>query len=376
MFFFGIVLLVVFTLMQVYVFGRAASVPFIARRFSRRSVFVIGLTLWVAFFAGRSVEHSYSGPIVSYLELFGMCWLAALFLIFFCLLVADIVTGFGLLFPKLAPALRGWALIAGCLLSSFALIQGMRPPVVRSYEVELPRLPVQYDGTIAVVISDTHLGSLIGETWLAARVAQIRRLKPDLIFLLGDIFEGHGRPAGAMLADLRQLSAPMGLWAVPGNHEWWGSGAGMDVLQEAGFQVLQNRWSEVRPGLTLIGVQDLTMTHRHGNSGADPLGNALPGLPAASASILLSHSPLQARRAADAGVGLMLCGHTHGGQIWPFSYLVRLSYSMMGGRYGVNGMTVIVCRGTGTWGPRMRLWLPGEILKITLRSPGRHMSGN
>jgi predicted MPP superfamily phosphohydrolase len=132
--------------------------------------------------------------------------------------------------------------------------------------------------------------------------------------------------------------------------------------------VLQNRWVRVRPGLVLAGVDDLTRHSRSGVPG-DPLAKALAGLPSGSAVILLSHSPLQAERAAVAGAGLMLCGHTHGGQIWPFNYLVGLRYPMIAGRYAVGGTTVIVTRGAGTWGPRMRLWLPGEILRITLRSP-------
>ena len=97
---------------------------------------------------------------------------------------------------------------------------------------------------------------------------------------------------------------------------------------------------------------------------------ALSGRPP-GATVFLSHTPWETEKAAGAGAGLMLSGHTHGGQIWPFSYMVRLRYPLLGGRYDVNGMTVIVCRGTGTWGPRMRLWRPGEILRITLRSPGK-----
>ncbi len=84
--------------------------------------------------------------------------------------------------------------------------------------------------------------------------------------------------------------------------------------------------------------------------------------------ILMSHSPLEAVRASEAGVDLMLSGHTHGGQIWPFNYLVRLNNPFVAGRYQVGGTAVIVSRGTGTWGPRMRLWRRGEILKIVLRS--------
>ena len=95
---------------------------------------------------------------------------------------------------------------------------------------------------------------------------------------------------------------------------------------------------------------------------AQALAGVTPG-----ATILLSHTPWQAEKAARAGVGLMLSGHTHGGQIWPFGYLVRRVYPLLAGQYDVDGMAVIVCRGTGTWGPPMRLWPPGEILRVTLR---------
>ena len=85
----------------------------------------------------------------------------------------------------------------------------------------------------------------------------------------------------------------------------------------------------------------------------------------------MSHTPWQAETAADAGVGLMLSGHTHGGQIWPLDYMIQRRYPLLEGRHDVGGMTVIVCRGTGTWGPRMRLWEPGEILRVTLRRKGK-----
>ncbi|MCJ7596519.1 MAG: metallophosphoesterase, partial [Desulfobacterales bacterium] len=116
-------------------------------------------------------------------------------------------------------------------------------------------------------------------------------------------------------------------------------------------------------------VDDLTARRRNGQGG-EPISQALVGRPP-GATILLSHTPWQAERIAKAGVGLMLSGHTHGGQIWPFDYLVRSRYPLLEGRYEVNGMTVIVCRGTGTWGPRMRLWRPSEILSVTFRGKGK-----
>lgn len=91
--------------------------------------------------------------------------------------------------------------------------------------------------------------------------------------------------------------------------------------------------------------------------------------------MLLSHSPLEVDRAARAGEGLMLAGHTHGGQVWPFDYLVRRWYPLLEGRYEVEGMTAIVSRSAGSWGPRMRLWAPGEIARITLRAGGGRLDG-
>ncbi len=144
----------------------------------------------------------------------------------------------------------------------------------------------------------------------------------------------------------------------------------MSLFEEVSFKLLRNGWAEVGPGFVLAGVDDLTTRRRNGQDG-DPIWQALVGRPPGS-TILLSHTPWQAERAAKAGVGLMLSGHTHGGQIWPFDYLVSRLYPLLEGRYEIDGMTVIVCRGTGTWGPRMRLWRPSEILRVTLRGKGKN----
>jgi predicted MPP superfamily phosphohydrolase len=355
------------TLLQAYVFWRAASVPMIKRCVPRWVLVALGVALWAGLFLSFYLGHGGSGAVARVLELFGMTWLAVLFLAFVALLVTDVITGFGFLLPRLAPRLRGWALLAACVLSVFALVQGMRPPVVRDYQVRLVGLPANLDGTVLVALSDLHLGSLLGERWLAARVAQVRALRPDIVVLLGDLLEGHGQAEGDLLADFRRLSAPLGVWAVTGNHESHGGrSTSARLLEATGFQVLHDRWAEVRPGLILAGVDDLTSRRRAG-LGGDPIREALAGRPP-GATILLSHTPWEAEKAAAAGAGLMLCGHTHGGQIWPFDYLTRTVYPLLGGRYEVEGMPVIVCRGTGTWGPRMRLWRPSEILRVTLRT--------
>jgi predicted MPP superfamily phosphohydrolase len=362
---FGIVLLSVITVMHIYVFWRGASVPLLQRHVPRRFLLAAGALLWTGFFFGRIIGHNGTGAFARALELFGMNWMAVLFLLFISLLAMDIITGFGFLLPRLAPSLRGLALVAGGIMSLIALVQGLRPPVVKNYDVYLPDLAEEMEGKVVVAMSDLHLGSLLGEKWLEARVNQVRELQPDCVVLLGDLFEGHGRPQGQLLPALRRLSAPLGVWVVPGNHEFHGgNNTGITLVPDAGFHLLRNSWAEVRPGFLLAGVDDLTAVRRSGQSG-DLLARALADRPS-GATILLSHTPWQADQAAKAGVGLMLSGHSHGGQIWPFGYLVKRFYPLLAGRYEVGGMTVIVCRGTGTWGPRMRLWRPGEIIQVKL----------
>ena len=355
--------------MHVYVFWRISSVPFLRRHVSRKFLIGTGVFFWAVFSFGRFFGHGGTGVLARTLELLGMEWMAVMFLSTVSLLAIDLVTGFGLLLPRLAPSLRGLALVAGGVLSLVAVVQGLRPPVVQEYEVRLPGLPHEVDGTVLVAMSDLHVGTLLGKQWLDARVAQVQAERPDIVVLLGDIFEGHGEPQEELLQVLHGLSAPLGVWAVLGNHEFHGRDmTGTPLMYIDGVRVLNNSWAEVRPGLILAGVDDLTANHRSG-LGGDPVSEALKGRPM-GATILLSHTPWQAEKAAAAGASLMLSGHTHGGQIWPFGYLVQRVYPLLEGRYYVDGMTVIVCKGTGTWGPRMRLWRPAEILRVKLRSEG------
>jgi predicted MPP superfamily phosphohydrolase len=365
---FGTILISACTFMHIYVFWRAASVPFLDRHVPRKILIGAAVILWAVFFFGRVIGHGGTGVLTGTLEFLGMNWMGFLFLIFIPLLVIDLATLFGFLMPRLSLPMRGWAFLVGVALSVIALFQGLRPPIIQKHEVAVPGLPKAMDGTVLVALSDMHLGSQLSERWLAARIAQVKAQRPDLVVLLGDIFEGHGPPEDQLIVTLKQLSAPLGIWAVSGNHEFHGGGD-MRLMEKAGFELLRNRWENVRPGLVLVGVDDLTARHRRGQIG-DPISRALAGRPL-GATILLSHTPWQAERAAKAGVGLMLCGHTHGGQIWPFDYLARSRYPLLEGRYEMSGMTVIVCRGTGTWGPRMRLWSPSEILRVTLREKGK-----
>jgi len=365
---FGTVLLIAATVMHLYVFWRAASIP-VVRRLSAKQIVGLGACLWLTVPLARYWGHRASGELPAAVELVGMNWLATVFLVFVSMLAVDVATGFGLLFKRWAPALRGVALLAGVLLAVVACIQGMRSPVVTHHEVELAELPPELDGTVLVAVSDLHLGTQMGTRWLEGVVASIRAEQPDLVVLLGDIYEGRTGLRDEWLELFRTLTPPLGTWAVLGNHDLHEE-AGVEVskLEQVGVRVLRDRAALAAPGLVLAGVADLTRGERRG-SAEQSVAKALSNRPQ-GATLLLSHSPWRADQAARAGARLMLSGHTHGGQVWPFGALVATRYPLLAGRYQVEGMTVLVCRGTGTWGPRMRLWQPGEIMRVTLRSKG------
>jgi len=351
-------LLLVSALVLAYVAWRTASVPRLAG-WPRRRIGLVFAGVWALMVLGGILGHESSGVGATWLALAGMTLLGLLFLGFISLLAVDLATGFGLWCRAWAPRLRGWALLSALGLAGIASVQGLRPPEVVDYEVRLTGLPPEQDGLVVVALSDLHLGTILGPDWLASRVAQVQALNPDLVVLLGDIFEGHGHPDARSIGVLRRLQAPLGVWGVDGNHEHYGlTGAPME---EAGVKVLRNALASPAPGLVLAGRADAGRR----------LGRAAWNLPQdrpAGALVLLSHRPNQLEPAARAGVGLMLSGHTHAGQIWPFGYLVQRVYPVPAGRAQVEGMTLIVSRGTGTWGPRMRLWQRGEISCIRLRS--------
>jgi predicted MPP superfamily phosphohydrolase len=348
------------------------TIPFVAALRPRWALYVIVGLLGLSYIASRLVAGTPLKFLAAPLEIIGATWMGVILLALTCLLVAELSTGFGLWGPRIGPTFRVWALAAAAVLSVTALVQGLRPPIVQRFEVKLAGLPAERDGTVLVFISDLHLGTMTGESWLRARISQIDALHPDIVVVGGDVFEGDGERARALLPTLQRLKAPLGVFAVTGNHDDYGRGPdGRSPLDDAGIRVLRDEWIQIVPGLVIAGVNDGGFRASQ-EPPADRITRALGGRPPGAATVFISHMPVGAGIAARLGAGLMLSGHTHGGQVWPFGLIVRRFTPLFVGRYDVAGMPVIVCRGTGTFGPRMRLWRRGEILHLTLRTaPGR-----
>jgi len=363
---FVVILSLFSALMHIYLTWAFTRLGWTAGITSQHTVWLFSLLVWLLFIVGVLAAFNPTGRLAVVFERFAFDWLGILFLATSILLLLDLLTGFGLWARPWLDAIRTGAWVVALLLIGVAFVQGARAPEISHYPVTLPHLPAALDGKRIVMLSDLHLGSQFGATWFATLVDQVQALHPDLILLGGDIVEGHGPPDPALHAVFARLQAPLGVYAVTGNHEHYGdTRAAIAMTGEAGVVWLHNEIRSIAPGLSLAGVDDLGARRALDSALSSQIASvAFTG--DGEAVILLSHTPREVEQAAAAGVVLMFCGHTHNGQIWPFNYLVKAFYPYVTGLYDIQGMTLIVGRGAGLWGPRMRLWRRGEIVEVTL----------
>jgi uncharacterized protein len=251
--------------------------------------------------------------------------------------------------------------------------EAMRLPRVVRLDVVVPRLGRGLDGTRVVVLADTHYGPIDRAGW-SARVAEaVNELDADVVCHAGDIADGTLDQRRAQAAPLGTMRSRLAKVYVTGNHEYFGEAQGwLDHMAELGWEALHNRHVVVERGgdrLVLAGVDDLTAASSglagHRADLVDALAGAEPDLPV----LLVAHQPKYIGQAASAGIDLQISGHTHGGQIWPFNYLVRIDQPVVHGlsRHGERTQ-LYTSRGTGFWGPPFRIFAPSEITLLTLRS--------
>ena len=250
-----------------------------------------------------------------------------------------------------------------------ALRTGLRLPDVKRVEVELERWPRELDGFRIVQLSDIHIGPILGRDFARGLVRRVAALEPDLIAITGDLVDGDVRHLRDEVEPFAELAAPHGVWFVTGNHDYYsGADRWVERARELGMQVLRNQRASIGDGsasFDLAGVEDYHAHLVQPDWREDPEA-ALAGRDPARALVLLAHDPSTFKRASQLGVDLQLSGHTHGGQIWPFRYLVRLAVPFVAGLYERNGAKLYVSRGSGFWGPPMRLFSPAEITELTL----------
>jgi predicted MPP superfamily phosphohydrolase len=261
----------------------------------------------------------------------------------------------------------GWTVV----ILSWGAYRALGPVPVRERTVHVDGLGAGLDGLRIVQITDTHLGPLLSRRWAKRITAQVNGLEADVLAHTGDLVDGSLAARRHQVEPLGAATARDARVFITGNHEYYsGAREWTDYMASLGWTVLRNRHVVVHRGadaLVVAGIDDRTAAGSGVPGHGADLDAALAGAPADAPIVLLAHQPRQVLDAVGR-VDLQLSGHTHGGQLWPFGYLVRLDQPTLAGlsRHGPRTQ-LYTSRGTGFWGPPFRIFAPPEITVLTLR---------
>jgi len=377
------------TLINGYIYLRAIRPSLLSRRW-RIGLVTLMAVMFVAIPVTTWSRHAWPGLSATF-GWVSLTWLALTGLTFVCLVIIDL----GRLviwladrgrrrlqrLPALDTSLSRRTFLArvsggtAVALSSTSVARGMVTArgehEVVDVEYAFAKLPKALDGFSIVQLSDLHIGMTIDRDFVQRVVDRANALAPDLVVLTGDLIDGPVEALCEDAAPLAGLRARHGAFAITGNHEYYtGADPWIEELSRLGLRYLRNERVTIGDGaesFDLAGVDDHGASRYRGHG--EDLERALARRDPSRLCVLLAHQPRQVRRASKYGVDLQLSGHTHGGQIWPWHYLVRLQQGgLLAGRYEHGGTQLYVTRGCGYWGPPVRVLAPLEITRIILRS--------
>ncbi|OZE31329.1 MULTISPECIES: metallophosphoesterase [unclassified Rhodococcus (in: high G+C Gram-positive bacteria)] len=308
----------------------------------------------------------------------GLSWLAVVLYLFLgTILVAVVCTVVRVVFAarkrdssavRLRVSRIGSAAVAlvSVVAVGYGLVEAATPRATNT-DVVLDRLPAEFDGVRVALVSDLHVGPSRGVDFVQKVVDSINAQNPDVVVLDGDLIDGTVALVGEDLEPLRDLEAPLGVFAVSGNHEFYAGDGGewLDFWSTLGIDVLRNERTTITRGdaaIDIAGINDATAPAPY----EPDLAAALDGIDPDRFVLLMAHQPLQAVEASDFGVDMQVSGHTHGGQIWPIRYLVPLQQPSVQGLDTIGNTTLYTTRGAGAWGPPVRVAAPPEIAMLEL----------
>lgn len=329
--------------------------------------------------AGRFLEKVYLSHVSDFLVWAGSFWLAAMLYFFLIVLLLDILRLIHQavpFFPAFVTAnmakTKFVLMISSVSLVGLVIIGGFinaRSPRVNTLEITINKNAGNLSELNAVVMSDIHLGTMIGNGFFSRIVGKVSSLSPDIILLPGDILDEDLEPVirQNIGETLQQLKAPLGVFAIMGNHEHIGGASqAYDYLKSHGMTIIRDSVIKVEEGFYLVGRDDRDKRRFSGHDRM-PLEDLLKDVDRNYPVILLDHQPYYLEKAAGLGVDLQLSGHTHHGQLWPLNFITRAIYTISTGYGEVNGMHAYVSNGVGTWGPPVRIGNRPEILSLRIR---------
>ncbi len=375
--FFSIVL-VLYSLVNIYIFFKGYGA--IAALHNNRLLYsLVFFFLAAIFIAAKFLEARHSSVITDALNIMGGFWLAFMLYGFLFFLLSDIILLI-LRIPHLISTeniiiYRKWVFILTVSLSAILILGGFINaiiPVVKEYNITINKAAGDVKTLRIAAVSDIHLGSIIRKRSIQKLSVILRKLKPDLVLLLGDIVDGEIGPVlrGDLLQYFHGPDSQDGLFAITGNHEFIGGGSKtIPYIESKGIRVLKDEMVILEGGIQLIGRIDRDSFRFYGKERL-PLNQLMKQADTTKPIILLDHQPFHLGESAKSGVDLQLSGHTHNGQMWPLNYVTAKIYELSYGYLKKGNSHFIVSSGYGLWGPRVRSGSRSEVLLINITFNG------
>jgi predicted MPP superfamily phosphohydrolase len=339
---------------------------------------IVFLVLALSFIFGRILENFWLSPVSDALVWVGSFWLSAILYFLMIIIALDflrLVNHFLPFFPSLvvshydkAKFITALAAIGIVVLTAvFGYANAIRP-TIKTLELSVDKHVDGPKRLNIVAASDIHLGTIVGKSRLNRLVNQVNALKPDIVFLPGDVFDEDLKPVIRHdLGDtLRKIQAPLGVFAITGNHEYIGGvEEACKYLGEHGILVLRDSVLKIKDILYIVGREDRDIS-RFTDKKRKSLDELMRNVDKSCPVILLDHQPFDLEQTAAAGVDLQISGHTHNGQLWPLNYITEKVYELSWGYKKIGATSFYVSSGFGTWGPPVRTGSRPEIVNIRL----------
>ena len=370
---FSLIVLIIYGLINTYIFTRFMQcIPSGSQ--GRMWAIIVFWVLAGSFIVARFMERAYPCDFTEVMTWIGSIWLGAMIYFLLAVLLVDfarLVNHFIPFFPQVFYAdYQKTKLIALFIIMGLVIVTvtagfiNARNPRIKFLDLNIAK-KIQGSKTLKIAMaSDIHLGTLVGKRGASRLVRMINSLHPDIILLAGDLVDEDLKPVirRNLGETLKNLHAPLGVYAITGNHEYIG-GAAEATAHKIKFlsdtiELIDNRFY-------LAGRDDRDKSRFTGNQ-RKPLAEVLKGADPAYPILLMDHQPFQLSKPEELGVDLQLSGHTHHGQIWPFNYITNIIYEVSWGYKKKGNTQIYVSSGYGTWGPPIRLGNRPEVVSIIL----------
>jgi uncharacterized protein len=339
------------------------------------SVFFI---LAVSFILNRFTGYTDLTALHHILAWTGSFWLAALVYFFLAVLLIDIIrlfnSGFHFLPLSASPEYVKLKILTLCI-SIFVVVLLLTAgfynalhPVIKNLDIELSKSSGKKEIKV-VAVSDIHMGTVVENGRLNKLVDLVNAQNPDLIVLAGDILDEVQSPIlhEHLGSPLKRLSAPLGVYAILGNHEYYGGiDKSIKYIKSLEIQLLIDSVVDIDHILTLVGRDDIGSVNMYRKK-RKSIGELMAGVDTLRPVILLDHQPYNLKAASGCGIDLQISGHTHNGQFWPFNYLTRAIFELSWGYKKIGNTHFYISSGYGTWGPPIRIGNRPEIVVFNIR---------